>query len=104
MEPYSLSDCGSLDDEELDEELLSATIESFQTGKLTPLLKTELKCRIQKRCFEEGKDLTLDDEPKSVQIKRPVSLLSTYSACLYFFFICLFVVGFLFFFSFSLFV
>ena len=69
-----ISDCGSIEDGALDEELVSATIEAFNTGKLTPLLKTELKYRIQKKCFEEGKDLTLDEEPPMVQRKAPVSL------------------------------
>lgn len=66
------SDCTSLEEGELDEDLVSATLEAFKTGKLTPLLKTELKCRIQKKCFEEGKDLTLDDEPQLVQRKPPL--------------------------------
>lgn len=68
------SDCTSLHEGELDADLISATLEAIKTGKLTPLLKTELKCRIQKKCFEEGKDLTLDDEPQLVQRKAPVSL------------------------------
>ena len=70
-----ISDYGSIEDGTLDEELVSATIEAYNTGKLTPLLKTELKYRIQKKCFEEGKDLTLDEEPQIVQRKAPVSLL-----------------------------
>ncbi|XP_061172470.1 cyclic AMP-dependent transcription factor ATF-3-like [Saccostrea echinata] len=72
MDLDDISDCGSLEDGGLDEELLTATMEALQTGKLTPLLKTELKCRIQKKCFDEGKDLTLDDEPKLVQSKAPL--------------------------------
>uniref|UniRef100_K1QFE9 Uncharacterized protein n=1 Tax=Magallana gigas TaxID=29159 RepID=K1QFE9_MAGGI len=66
------SDCTSLHEGELDADLISATLEAIKTGKLTPLLKTELKCRIQKKCFEEGKDLTLDDEPQLVQRKAPI--------------------------------
>lgn len=41
-----------------DEKLRSATRESLQTGKITPLLKEELKCRILSRCLEEGKELS----------------------------------------------
>nr|XP_022332395.1 activating transcription factor 3-like [Crassostrea virginica]XP_022332396.1 activating transcription factor 3-like [Crassostrea virginica]XP_022332397.1 activating transcription factor 3-like [Crassostrea virginica]XP_022333329.1 activating transcription factor 3-like [Crassostrea virginica] len=67
-----ISDYGSIEDGTLDEELVSATIEAYNTGKLTPLLKTELKYRIQKKCFEEGKDLTLDEEPQIVQRKAPL--------------------------------
>uniref|UniRef100_A0A8W8HQW4 BZIP domain-containing protein n=1 Tax=Magallana gigas TaxID=29159 RepID=A0A8W8HQW4_MAGGI len=72
MMDLDFSDCTSLHEGELDADLISATLEAIKTGKLTPLLKTELKCRIQKKCFEEGKDLTLDDEPQLVQRKAPV--------------------------------
>lgn len=41
-----------------DEKLRSATLESLETGKITPLLKEELKCRILTRCLEEGKELS----------------------------------------------
>lgn len=74
MMDLDFSDCTSLDEGELDDDLISATLEAIKTGKLTPLLKTELKCRIQKKCFEEGKDLTLEEEPQLVQRKAPVSL------------------------------
>jgi len=43
-----------------DEKLRSATLESLETGKITPLLKEELKCRILTRCLEEGKELSPD--------------------------------------------
>nr|XP_011439847.1 cyclic AMP-dependent transcription factor ATF-3 [Crassostrea gigas]XP_011439848.1 cyclic AMP-dependent transcription factor ATF-3 [Crassostrea gigas] len=72
MMDLDFSDCTSLHEGELDADLISATLEAIKTGKLTPLLKTELKCRIQKKCFEEGKDLTLDDEPQLVQRKAPL--------------------------------
>lgn len=74
MMDLDFSDCTSLDEGELDDDLISATLEAIKTGKLTPLLKTELKCRIQKKCFEEGRDLTLEEEPQLVQRKAPVSL------------------------------
>nr|KAG5710732.1 hypothetical protein BaRGS_035134 [Batillaria attramentaria] len=36
--------------------LLRATVESLHTGRLTPLIKEELRCRIQSRRLSEGKD------------------------------------------------
>ena len=39
-----------------DAALLRATVESLHTGRLTPLIKEELRCRIQSRRLSEGKD------------------------------------------------
>ncbi|XP_070181749.1 uncharacterized protein [Littorina saxatilis] len=39
-----------------DTALLKATVESLNTGRLTPLIKEELRCRIQSRRLSEGKD------------------------------------------------
>ncbi|XP_076442229.1 cyclic AMP-dependent transcription factor ATF-3-like [Babylonia areolata] len=39
-----------------DAALLKATVESLHTGRLTPLIKEELRCRIQSRRLSEGKD------------------------------------------------
>ena len=39
-----------------DDTLLKATVESLCSGRLTPLIKEELKCRIQSRRLSEGKD------------------------------------------------
>lgn len=39
-----------------DTALLRATVESLHTGRLTPLIKEELRCRIQSRRLSEGKD------------------------------------------------
>ncbi|KAK3093408.1 hypothetical protein FSP39_015258 [Pinctada imbricata] len=43
----------------------------MSTGKLTPLLKEELKCRLQMKCFLEGKVLELNyNEDKSPPVPR----------------------------------
>lgn len=55
-----------------DEKLISATIESYETGKITPLLKEELKCRILSRCLEEGKDLSPEPIPENQIVKDKV--------------------------------
>ncbi|XP_046375543.1 cyclic AMP-dependent transcription factor ATF-3-like [Haliotis rubra] len=39
-----------------DEGLVQATVEVLKTGRLTPLIKEELKCTIQTRRLSEGKD------------------------------------------------
>ncbi|GFR78959.1 hypothetical protein ElyMa_000544200 [Elysia marginata] len=39
-----------------DSGLLRATMESLECGRLTPLIKEELRCRIQSRRLSEGKD------------------------------------------------
>ncbi|XP_076463734.1 cyclic AMP-dependent transcription factor ATF-3-like [Babylonia areolata] len=36
--------------------LFKATVQSLHTGRLTPLIKEELRCRIQSRRLSEGKD------------------------------------------------
>ncbi|KAL8580788.1 hypothetical protein ACOMHN_018460 [Nucella lapillus] len=36
--------------------LFKATVESLHTGRLTPLIKEELRCRIQSRRLSEGKE------------------------------------------------
>lgn len=56
-----------------DAQLFIAALESFQTGKLTPLLKEELRCQIQSRRLSEGKDelvVSFDSDPKPPQVGR----------------------------------
>ena len=59
-----------------DDVLLKATVESLSTGRLTPLIKEELRCRIQSRRLSEGKaELTVQfDEPDFLQVCTFVSL------------------------------
>ncbi|XP_041354870.1 uncharacterized protein LOC121372545 [Gigantopelta aegis] len=49
-----------------DDILIKATFNSYFSGRLTPLLKEELKCRIQTRRLSEGKD------ELQVEFKAPV--------------------------------
>uniref|UniRef100_A0A2C9LM56 BZIP domain-containing protein n=1 Tax=Biomphalaria glabrata TaxID=6526 RepID=A0A2C9LM56_BIOGL len=65
----SLSDSSDTDDflQELaalnDAGLLRATMESLECGRLTPLIKEELRCRIQSRRLSEGKEELLVEFP-----------------------------------------
>lgn len=48
------------------EKLCKAALQSFHTGRITPLLKEELKYHIQCRRMSEGKDeLILDNEART---------------------------------------
>ena len=77
MEQLEFDDFNEEIDEEIemiqdcDEKLISATIESMSTGKLTPLLKEELRCRLQIKCFKEGKVFDVDFSEKP-PVKRKV--------------------------------
>ncbi|KAK3606658.1 hypothetical protein CHS0354_037546 [Potamilus streckersoni] len=64
--------------------LFLAALESYKTGKMTPLLKEELKYQIQSRRLSEGRDeLTLDlqadmtihNELEYVELKKRNSVL-----------------------------
>ncbi|PVD26461.1 hypothetical protein C0Q70_14138 [Pomacea canaliculata] len=62
-----------------DAALLRATVESLHTGRLTPLIKEELRCRIQSRRLSEGKDeLTVHFESPTIsEVSAPLPPLLT---------------------------
>ena len=52
--------------DENEQKIVDATIEAFQTGTLTPLIKEELRCTIQSRRLAQGKG------ELKVEFKRPL--------------------------------
>ncbi|KAL8592638.1 hypothetical protein ACOMHN_026568 [Nucella lapillus] len=56
-----------------DAALLKATVESLHTGRLTPLIKEELRCRIQSRRLSEGKDelMVQFESPTRSEVSSP---------------------------------
>ena len=54
-----------------DEDLQNAIVQSWTTGSLIPLLKEELKLRIQTKRLSEGKDeLVADFSPQPKQVSK----------------------------------
>ena len=63
-----------------------ATLESFQTGRVTPLLKEELRCKIQSRRLSEGKaelsvNLGKEDIDSKVRSKVHMYMFLCLSVC-----------------------
>lgn len=59
-----------------DKELLDATMTVLKTGKLTPLIKEELKCTIQNRRLARGQEELMVDLTPSTH--TPVSFILTF--------------------------
>lgn len=68
----------------IDDRLAKATLQVLETGRLTPLIKEELKCKIQARRHSLGQ------EEYNVEFKKPKS----YSVSFWYIFISLFIFSF----------
>ena len=58
---------------EEDLKLYLATVKCYETGRLTPLLKEELRCQIQYRRLSEGKDEMVVDFSQTPERPQQVS-------------------------------
>ena len=66
-----------------DTALLRATVESLHTGRLTPLIKEELRCRIQSRRLSEGKDelMVQFESPTRSEVSESAMVLMVLMVC-----------------------